>query len=97
MRRCLHLEPVANKYRINRSRLRPLSQVGLNWKNCFLSHHQRQGFWMSWYASDILLEENEIMTSYMESLSPVPMSEIINMAVRQQMYAMKLSRDYLAA
>ena len=37
------------------------------------------------------------MTSYMESLSPVPMSEIINMAVRQQMYAMKLSRDYLAA
>ena len=48
-------------------------------------------------ASDVLLDKNEIMTSYMESLSPVPMSEIINMAVRQQMYAMKLSRDYLAA
>jgi len=48
-------------------------------------------------ASDKLLEENEMMTSYMESLSPVPMSEIINMAVRQQMYAMKLARDYLAA
>ena len=48
-------------------------------------------------ASDVLLDNNEIMTSYMESLSPVPMSEIINMAVRQQMYAMKLSRDYLAA
>ena len=48
-------------------------------------------------ASDILLDENEMMTSYMESLSPVPISEIINMAVRQQMYAMKLSRDYLAA
>ena len=48
-------------------------------------------------ASDVLLDENEMMTSYMESLSPVPMSEIINMAVRQQMYAMKLSRDYLAA
>ncbi len=48
-------------------------------------------------ASDLLLDENEIMTSYMESLSPVPMSEIINMAVRQQMYTMKLSRDYLAA
>ncbi len=48
-------------------------------------------------ASDKLLEENEMMTSYLESLSPVPMSEIINMAVRQQMYAMKLARDYLAA
>lgn len=48
-------------------------------------------------ASDVLLENNEMMTSYMESLSPVPMSEIINMAVRQQMYAMKLARDYLAA
>jgi hypothetical protein len=48
-------------------------------------------------AGDVLLDKNEIMTSYMESLSPVPMSEIINMAVRQQMYAMKLSRDYLAA
>mgnify|MGYP003513193215 CR=1 FL=1 len=48
-------------------------------------------------ASDTLLDNNEMMTSFMESLSPVPMSEIINMAVRQQMYAMKLSRDYLAA
>ncbi len=48
-------------------------------------------------ASDDLLEKNEIMTSYMESLAPVPMSEIINMAERQQMYAMKLSRDYIAA
>ncbi len=48
-------------------------------------------------ASDVLLDKNEIMTSYMESLSPVPMSELINMAGRQQMYAMKLARDYLAA
>ncbi len=48
-------------------------------------------------ASDVLLDKNEIMTSYMESLSPVPMSEIINMAGKQQMYAMKLARDYLAA
>ncbi len=48
-------------------------------------------------TSDVLLDNNEMMTSYMESLSPVPISEIINMAVRQQMYAMKLSRDYLAA
>ncbi|MDR4503467.1 MAG: hypothetical protein MRK01_01585 [Candidatus Scalindua sp.] len=48
-------------------------------------------------ASDKLLEENEMMTSYMESLSPVPLSEIINIAGRQRMYSQKLSRDYLAA
>lgn len=57
----------------------------------------KTGFMDVLVASDVLLDKNEIMTSYMESLSPVPMSEIINMAVRQQMYAMKLSRDYLAA
>ncbi|GJQ57911.1 MAG: tetratricopeptide repeat protein [Candidatus Scalindua sp. AMX11] len=48
-------------------------------------------------ASDKLLEANEMMTSYMESLSPVPLSEIINIAGRQRMYSQKLSRDYLAA
>lgn len=47
--------------------------------------------------SDTLLDENEMMTSYIESLSPVPISEIINMAGRQQMYSQKLARDYLAA
>ncbi|MDR4503465.1 MAG: tetratricopeptide repeat protein [Candidatus Scalindua sp.] len=48
-------------------------------------------------ASDKLLEENEMMTSYMESLSPVPLSEIITIAGRQRMYSQKLLRDYLAA
>jgi len=47
--------------------------------------------------SDTLLDDNEMMTSYAESLSPVPISEIINMAGRQQMYSQKLARDYLAA
>ncbi len=47
--------------------------------------------------SDRLLDDNEMMTSYVESLSPVPISEIINMAGRQQMYSQKLARDYLAA
>jgi hypothetical protein len=47
--------------------------------------------------SDRLLEDNETMTSYVESLSPVPTSEIINMAGRQRMYSQKLARDYLAA
>lgn len=48
-------------------------------------------------ASDTLLDDNEMMTSYAESLSPVPISEIINMAGRQRMYSQKLARDYLAA
>jgi hypothetical protein len=47
--------------------------------------------------SDTLLDDNEMMTSYIESLSPVPTSEIINMAGRQRMYSQKLARDYLAA
>jgi hypothetical protein len=47
--------------------------------------------------SDTLLDDNEMMTSYIESLSPIPISEIINMAGRQQMYSQKLARDYLAA
>ncbi len=47
--------------------------------------------------SDRLLESNEMMTSYMESLSPVPTSEIINIAARQSMYSQQLARDYLAA
>ncbi len=47
--------------------------------------------------SDRLLDDNEMMTSYVESLLPVPISEIINMAGRQQMYSQKLARDYLAA
>jgi hypothetical protein len=47
--------------------------------------------------SDTLLDDNEMMTSYVESLSPIPISEIINMAGRQQMYSQKLARDYLAA
>lgn len=47
--------------------------------------------------SDRLLEANEMMTSYMESLSPVPTSEIINIAGRQGMYSQQLARDYLAA
>ncbi len=47
--------------------------------------------------SDRLLDDNEMMTSYVESLSPVPLSEIINTAGRQRMYSQKLARDYLAA
>ncbi|MCP4413429.1 MAG: hypothetical protein GY808_12795 [Gammaproteobacteria bacterium] len=47
--------------------------------------------------SDRLLDDNEMMTSYVESLAPVPTSEIINMAGRQRMYSQKLARDYLAA
>jgi hypothetical protein len=47
--------------------------------------------------SDTLLDDNEMMTSYVESLSPIPISEIINMAGRQQMYSQKLACDYLAA
>ncbi len=47
--------------------------------------------------SDRLLADNEMMTSYVESLSPVPISKIIHMSGRQQMYAQKLARDYLAA
>ena len=47
--------------------------------------------------SDRLLDDNETMTSFVESLSPVPTSEIVNMAGRQRMYSQKLARDYLAA
>ncbi len=54
-------------------------------------------FLMVMDASDMLLDKNEKMVLYMESLSPVPIFETINTAVRQQMYSMKLSRDYLAA
>ncbi|MCP4255885.1 MAG: hypothetical protein GY775_21290 [Candidatus Scalindua sp.] len=46
--------------------------------------------------SDRLLSDNETMTSYMESLSSVPTSKIINLAGRQRMYSQKLARDYLA-
>ncbi len=48
-------------------------------------------------ASDRLLDYNEMMTSHVESLSPVSISEIINMSGRQGMYSQKLARDYLAA
>ncbi len=48
-------------------------------------------------ASDRVLEDNETMTSYVESLSPVALSEIINLSGRQRMYSQKLARDYLAA
>ncbi len=48
-------------------------------------------------ASDRLIDDNEAMTSYVESLSPVSLSEIINTAGRQRMYSQKLARDYLAA
>ena len=57
----------------------------------------RAGFLDVLEISDRLLDDNEMMTSYIESLSPIPISEIINMAGRQQMYSQKLARDYLAA
>ncbi|MCP4265900.1 MAG: hypothetical protein GY777_10050 [Candidatus Brocadiaceae bacterium] len=48
-------------------------------------------------VSDRLLDNNEMMTSYVESLSLVPLSKIINTAGRQRMYSQKLARDYVAA
>ncbi len=47
--------------------------------------------------SDNLLDKNNIISKYLEALAPYPQSELINMAGKQQMYAMKLARDYLAA
>ncbi|MHC4267544.1 MAG: hypothetical protein ACYSTS_03675 [Planctomycetota bacterium] len=47
--------------------------------------------------SDRLLDDNEMMTSYVESFLPVHIAEIINNSGRLRMYAQKLARDYLAA
>lgn len=47
--------------------------------------------------SDNLLEKNNTMSKYLESLAPYAQSELINIAGRQQMYSQKLARDYLAA
>ncbi len=47
--------------------------------------------------SDNLLEKNNTMTKYLESLAPYAQLELINIAGRQRMNSMKLARDYLAA
>ncbi len=47
--------------------------------------------------SDNLLEKNNTMSKYLESLAPYAQSELIDIAGRQQMYSQKLARDYLAA
>jgi hypothetical protein len=47
--------------------------------------------------SDNLLEKNNTMTKYLESLAPYAQSELIDIAGRQRMNSMKLARDYIAA
>ncbi len=47
--------------------------------------------------SDNMLEKNNTMTKYLESLAPYAQSELIDIAGRQRMNSMKLARDYLAA
>ncbi len=47
--------------------------------------------------SDNLLEKNNTMTKYLESLAPHAQSEFIDIAGRQRTNSMKLARDYLAA
>ncbi len=92
----LAFEPVAT----NTELVEIVKEAELSWyqmKKMLSIPPSKTGFLDVLDASDALLDNNEMMTSYMESLSPVPLSEIINMTARQQMYAMKLSRDYLAA
>ena len=47
--------------------------------------------------SDNMLEKNNTMTKYLESLAPYAQSELIDIAERQRMNSMKLACDYLAA
>ncbi|MHC4270215.1 MAG: hypothetical protein ACYSTS_17375 [Planctomycetota bacterium] len=47
--------------------------------------------------SDNLLEKNNTMTKFLESLAPYAQLELIEIAGRKRMNSMKLARDYLAA
>ncbi|GJQ57913.1 MAG: hypothetical protein D8M57_04085 [Candidatus Scalindua sp. AMX11] len=92
----LEYSPVANSQELTKV-TKSAQKNWLQLEKLLSQEPTKESFFDILHASDELLEENEIMTSYMESLSPVPLSEIINIAGRQRMYSQKLSRDYLAA
>ncbi len=57
----------------------------------------REAFTEVLNMSDNLLEKNNAMTKYMESLASFAHSELIDIAGGQRMNSMRLARDYLAA
>ncbi|NOG83828.1 MAG: tetratricopeptide repeat protein [Planctomycetes bacterium] len=56
----------------------------------------QRGFLTILNMSDNLLEKNQQMTKYLESLTTYAYSELIDIAGLQRMYSMRLARDYLA-
>ena len=72
IRRCLRIHLLqSNKELVEVVKTAQLSLVSVG-KNAFYTTIRDRIFWMYWILADTLLDDNEMMTSYVESLSPIP-------------------------